>query len=111
MAIHRGDDGRECVVLKPKESFNMEEFAEAVKKQLAATGKLFEMAMVDLVPVVHCKDCEYCNPLYFDPNGNYAGDGSFTCGETEIDYYAPDYHMDTFYCADGKRREAGVRED
>ena len=61
---------------------------------------------VDAVEVVRCKDCEYCQALYCTPDGSAAGDGSFSCGENEIDYYAPDYHMDTFYCADGKRRTA-----
>lgn len=76
-----------------------------------ARKALKNIPTVDAVEVVFCKDCEYCNPLYFDPHGNYAGDGSFTCGENEIDYYAPDYHMDTYYCADGKRRTANDQSD
>lgn len=101
--IHRGDDGVECVVLKPKESFNMEEFAETVEKQLVATGKLFEMATVELVPVVRCKDCEHCRLL---------NDGvSFECMTFEMDFYAPTYSAATYYCADGKRRTANDQSD
>lgn len=97
MGIHRGDDGVECVVPGPGEPSNMKEFAEAVKKQLIATGKLFEMAMADLVPVVRCKDCQYCRLL---------NDGvSFECTSWEIDFYAPEYSAATYYCADGKRRD------
>lgn len=93
MAMLRGDDGRECVVLKPKESFNMEEFAEAVN----------EMAMVELVPVVFCRNCARCK-VY--------GDGhSFNCMENDIDYYAPKYDADTFFCGDGKRRTANDQSD
>lgn len=71
-------------------------------------GKIIEhidnMPAVDAVPVVFCKDCEYCHPLYCTIDGSPAGDGSFSCGESDMDYYAPSYHMDTYYCADGKRR-------
>ena len=97
MEMHRGDDGVECVVAKPGESPNMEKFAEEVKKQLIATSKLFEMAMVDLVPVVRCKDCQHCRLL---------NDGvSFKCTSWEMCFYAPTYNAATYYCADGKRRK------
>ena len=72
-------------------------------------GKMFsqikDLPAVKAVPVVFCKDCEYCQPLYCKPDGTAASDGSFRCGDTEIEYYAPDYNMDSYFCADGKRRD------
>ena len=70
-----------------------------------AERRIVELPAVDAAPVVRCKDCEYCKPLYCNPDGAAAGDGSFECGDTEIQYYAPSYHMNTHYCADGKRRD------
>jgi len=60
---------------------------------------------LDVTHVVYCKDCVSCQPLYCKPDGTAASDGSFRCGDTEIEYYAPDYNMETYYCADGKRRD------
>lgn len=52
----------------------------------------------DFVPVVRCKSCKYCQIL---------SDGhSFRCYSWDMDLYAPQYDAETFYCADGERRES-----
>ena len=52
---------------------------------------------VDAVPVIRCKDCRYCRLL---------NDGiSFECAAWDMDFYAPHYSAETYYCADGERRD------
>ena len=75
------------------------------KENFKACRVIEGLHAVDAVQVVFCKDCEFCNPIYCNQVGEAVYDGSFECGDTEIQYYAPDYHMDTYYCADGKRRD------
>lgn len=87
MGIHRGDDGVECIVLKPGEKVSLREVMETLNS----------IPTIDLVPVVRCKDCQYCRLL---------NDGvSFECTSWEMDFYAPEYSVSTYYCADGKRKE------
>ena len=58
---------------------------------------------VDAVEVVFCRYCARCK-VY--------GDGhSFYCMENHIDYYAPAYDADTFFCAEGKRRQNDIMRE
>lgn len=63
----------------------------------AIRSKLEQVAAIDAVSVVRCKDCQKCT-VWEDGH-------SFTCNEDEMDYYAPHYDAATYYCADGKRRK------
>lgn len=91
MAIFRGDDGVEYLVLKPGQVVSLAETMDLLKEQQT----------IDLVPVVRCKDCQHCRLL---------DDGeSFSCQESEMDYYAPTYSAATYYCVDGKRRDGDVQ--
>lgn len=64
---------------------------------LDAIRELESLKKPDTVTVVRCRDCR---------KGIVWKDGhSFTCHENELDYYAPHYDADTFFCADGERRE------
>lgn len=49
------------------------------------------------VSVVRCVDCKYCI-LLSDGQGFY-------CGARDVDLYAPRYSAETYYCADGERRD------
>lgn len=50
------------------------------------------------VDIVHCKHCKKCETL---------DDGvSFECMDTEMVYYAPTYDVETYFCADGERRDS-----
>ena len=67
------------------------------------------MMALDVVKrIVLCKDCSRCFDLDGkDPMTPYSGkgDGSFYCSAWDMDLHAPHYHADTYFCADGKRRE------
>ena len=72
--------------------------------------KLIEEApVVDAEHVVHCKDCKHCcnikdvDPM--EPWDGSCGDG-FYCLENELDYYSTRYNAKTYFCGDGKKREA-----
>ena len=67
----------------------------------AIRSKLEQVAAIDAVSVVRCKDCQKCT-VWEDGH-------SFTCNEDEMDYYAPHYDAATYYCADGKRRSGDVQ--
>jgi len=57
--------------------------------------------------IVRCKDCRNCYKLAnSDPMEPYdgSGDGSFYCTAFDMDFYAPQYHAASFYCADGAPR-------
>ena len=68
------------------------------KLNTATIGRaIHSVPTLDIVQVVHCKDCQHCRLL---------NDGvSFECTSWEMDFYAPEYSAATYYCADGKRRE------
>lgn len=60
--------------------------------------------------VVHCANCAHCMSLEpADPMRPYSGtgDGSFHCMKWDMDFYAPSYRAETFFCADGIPRERG----
>ena len=62
----------------------------------------------DRVDVVRCKYCMNCFDLgRTDPMTPYSGrgDGSFYCLGWDMELCAPYYSAETFFCADGKRRE------
>lgn len=63
----------------------------------AIRSRLEQVAAIDAVMVVRCKNCQKCT-VWEDGH-------SFTCNEDEMEYYAPHYDAATYYCADGKRRE------
>ena len=67
----------------------------------AIRSRLEQVAAIDAVPVVRCKDCQECT-VWKDGH-------SFTCNADEMDYYAPTYDAATYYCADGKRRRGDVQ--
>ena len=93
--MHRGDDGVEFIVTNPEDSLSVSKFKELLKNQ-PITELVPADVVVDLVPVVRCKDCQHCRLL---------NDGvSFECTSWEMDFYAPTYNAATYYCADGKRR-------
>ena len=57
---------------------------------------------------IYCSDCKHCFDLKnADPMTPYSGngDGSFFCTSFDMDFYAPRYRAEAFYCADGERRE------
>lgn len=69
---------------------------------------LIHLPAVDAVPVVRCADCVHCCDLKDDgPMAPYSGDGdgSFFCDCFEMDFYAPRYRAETYFCADGERRK------
>ena len=51
----------------------------------------------DLVPVVRCKDCKHCDVSPYL--------GYFYCCAWGMDLNADEYPPDTFFCADGERRD------
>ena len=56
------------------------------------------------VAVVHCAKCARCFDLDDRaPSTPYSGkwDGSFHCGKFDMDFYAPNYRAETWFCADG----------
>lgn len=70
--------------------------------------RMGRMALDVVKRIVLCKDCEHCFELDGkDPMTPYSGkgDGSFYCQEWDMDLYAPHYHADTYFCANGKRRD------
>lgn len=57
-----------------------------------------QMPAVDAVQIVRCWACENCTLL---------ADGvGFYCKEWHTDFYAPRYDVATYFCGDGKRRDA-----
>ena len=58
--------------------------------------------------VVHCAHCERCMDTA-DPMRPYSGngDGSFHCIKWDMDFFAPDYRAETWFCADGIPRGTG----
>ena len=60
--------------------------------------------------VVHCAKCARCYDLDDrNPRVPYSGtgDGSFHCAKFDMDFYAPDYRAETWFCADGIPRGTG----
>lgn len=90
---------------------------EAVKRRFAAlerSMKVLEVIERDIMKpvaaVVHCAKCARCFDLDDrDPRVPYSGkgDGSFHCGKFDMDFYAPDYRAETWFCADGIPRGIG----
>lgn len=90
MAIHRGDDGVECVV-----SSQVTITPQVAIERLQEALRLGDT--ITFVPVVNCKDCKHCRLL---------NDGiSWDCADWEQAFYAPEYNAATWYCANGKRKE------
>ena len=66
--------------------------------------------MMHNVAVVHCANCERCmDTAEVDPMRPYSGtgDGSFYCIKWDMDFIAPDYRAETWFCADAIPRGAG----
>ena len=91
MAILRGDDGVEYLLLKPGQSVSLSEAMALMK----------DWPTIELVNVVRCKDCQHCDP--------YKDGESFYCSELDMDFFAPTHSAATYYCADGKRRDGDVQ--
>lgn len=112
--MHRGDDGKECIVLNTDTSFDMSEFKEMLKHQ-PITERVPSDIVLDLVPVVRCKDCVNCFELAdtdpLTPYEHREGVPGFFCVAFDMDFYMPAYNAATFYCADGKRRTADDKSD
>ena len=59
--------------------------------------------------IVRCADCVHCFDLKeTDPMTPYSGDGdgAFYCTSFDMDFYPPHYRAESFYCADGERRDS-----
>lgn len=89
------------------------EIAEVLKKALEpVTGNLAEINRkmgndADTEKITRCMNCAHCFDLEpVDPMKPYSGtgDGSFFCMEFDMDFYAPHYRAETFYCKDGTPR-------
>ena len=66
--------------------------------------------MKERAAVVDCAKCARCFDLDDrEPSTPYSGkgDGSFHCGKFNMDFYAPNYRAETWFCADGIPREIG----
>ena len=59
--------------------------------------------------VVHCANCAHCFSLErADPMRPYSGErNGFFCEKLDMEFYAPDYRAETWFCADGIPREKG----
>ena len=90
---------------------------EGVKTRFAALER--SMKVLDVIErdimkpgdgVVHCAKCARCYDLD-DRNTmvpySGTGDGSFHCAGFDMDFYAPDYRAETWFCADGIPRGTG----
>lgn len=66
--------------------------------------KLIEEApTLDVMSVVRCKDCMHC-AIWEDGKG-------FTCEYNEMEYYAPHYSAETYFCGDAVRKEEEDHEN
>ena len=75
----------------------LDERADRGTEEGDAMGMINVEHTSERVSVVRCVDCKHCTLL---------NDGkSFDCAAWEMDFYAPRYSAQTYYCADGERRE------
>jgi len=66
--------------------------------------KLIEDApTLDVMSVVRCKDCTHC-AIWEDGKG-------FTCEYNEMEYYAPHYSAETYFCGNAVRKEEEEHEN
>ena len=90
----------------------LEEISFTLEK---ATGPLLREALLAIAapaaggkPVIRCMNCAKCFDLDdADPRPEYSGtgDGSFYCAGWDMEFYAPEYTAETFYCGDAVERE------
>lgn len=84
------------------------EVDDADEKRAIIKDLLNGVPAVDAAPVVRCADCVHCCDLKdVGPMEPYSGDGdgSFFCDCFDMDFYAPRYRAETYFCADGERRK------
>lgn len=63
---------------------------------------------------IHCAECKYCYMLPGDwPKVPYndTGDGSFHCDFWDMEFYAPRYRAETYFCGDAEEREEAGKTD
>jgi hypothetical protein len=68
-----------------------------------------DMPEVETPDVVRCAECASCYRLTpVDPMIPHdgTGDPSFYCERFQMDFYAPRYNANTYFCAEGVRRKA-----
>ena len=85
-----------------------------ISKELEAAGPLLREALMAFTaptdggkPVTRCMNCVHGFDLEpVDPMRPYSGtgDGSFFCVDFDMDFYAPEYRAETFFCKNGRPR-------
>ena len=79
---------------------------EGHRRLMEANQCICDAPAVDAVPVVRCVDCAHCYDPDSDPLKPYSGGKWWYCRFFDMDYRAHIMDPRTFYCAEGKRREA-----
>lgn len=93
---------------------------ELISIKLEMAGPLLRETLLAIAgkPVRRCMNCAKCFDLdEVDPRVPYSGtgDGSFYCAGWDMEFYAPEYTAETFFCGDAVEREttaaAGTSSD